>query len=90
MSRTVFCSKYQQELDGLVTPPFPGAEGEEIYNNVSQKAWQEWMGHQTRLINEKQLNMMDMTARTYLTDQRTKFLAGEDYDEAEGYVPPSD
>ncbi|RLA46203.1 MAG: oxidative damage protection protein [Gammaproteobacteria bacterium] len=90
MSRTVFCSKYQQELEGLVTPPFPGTEGEDIYNNVSQKAWQEWVSHQTRLINEKQLNMMDMTARTYLTDQRTKFLAGEDYDEAEGYVPPSD
>ena len=90
MSRTVFCSKYQQELDGLNAPPFPGPKGEEIFNNVSNKAWQAWMDHQTRLINEKQLNMMDMSARTYLTEQRTKFLAGEDYDEAEGYIPESD
>ena len=90
MSRTVFCSKYQQDLDGLDSPPFPGPQGEEIFNNVSKKAWQEWMDHQTRLINEKQLNMMDLTARTYLAEQRTKFFSGEDYDEAEGYVPESD
>ena len=89
MSRTVFCSKYQQELDGLDAPPFPGPQGEEIFANVSSKAWQAWMEHQTRLINEKQLNMMDMTARTYLNEQREKFLSGEDYDAAEGYVAPS-
>ena len=87
MGRKVFCSKYQQELDGLDAPPFPGPAGEEIFNNVSSKAWQEWMDHQTRLINEKQLNMMDMTARTYLAEQRSNFLAGKDFDEAEGYVP---
>lgn len=87
MSRTVFCSKYQEELEGLDAPPFPGSKGEEIFNNVSAKAWQAWMDHQTRLINEKMLNMMDMTARSYLAEQRSKFLAGEQYDEAEGYVP---
>ena len=90
MSRTVFCSKHQQDLDGLDAPPFPGPQGEAIFNNVSKKAWQEWMDHQTRLINEKQLIMMDLTARTYLAEQRTKFLSGEDFDEAEGYVPESE
>jgi len=34
--------------------------------------------------------MMDMTARTYLNEQRDKFLNGEKIDEAEGYVPPSE
>lgn len=87
MSRTVFCSKYQEDLEGLDAPPFPGPKGEEIFNNVSAKAWQAWMDHQTRLINEKMLNMMDMTARSYLAEQRSKFLAGEQYDEAEGYIP---
>jgi Fe-S cluster biosynthesis and repair protein YggX len=90
MSRTVFCSKYQEELDGLDAPPFPGPKGEEIFNNISAKAWQAWMEHQTRLINEKQLNMMDMTARTYLAEQRSKFLSGEEYDEAEGYIPEAE
>ncbi|MFC3680522.1 oxidative damage protection protein [Bacterioplanoides pacificum] len=87
MSRTVFCKKYQQQLEGLEQPPFPGPAGEEVYNNISKRAWQEWTEHQTRLINEKHLNMMDMQARKYLTEQRNKFLSGEEFDQAEGYVP---
>ncbi len=87
MSHTVFCQKYREQLEGLETPPFPGPKGEEIYHNVSRRAWEEWTRHQTRLINEKHLNMMDMQARRYLTSQRDKFLSGEEYDQAEGYVP---
>jgi len=87
MSRTVFCRKYQQELEGLNVAPFPGPAGEDILNNVSAKAWGEWTEHQTRLINEKHLNMMDKEARKYLTEQREKFLSGSDFDKAEGYVP---
>jgi len=89
MSRTVFCRKFQQSLDGLDKPPFPGPKGMDIFENISRQAWQEWMAHQTMLINEKKLNMMDLTARTYLTEQRDRFLSGDAYDQAEGYVPPS-
>jgi Fe-S cluster biosynthesis and repair protein YggX len=71
-------------------PPFPGPKGEEIFNNVSKQAWTEWMAHQTTLINEMRLNMMDLTARTYLAEQREKFFDGEQVDQAEGYVPPEE
>ncbi|HAN29071.1 MAG TPA: oxidative damage protection protein, partial [Haliea salexigens] len=27
MSRTVFCKRYQQELEGLDAPPYPGPKG---------------------------------------------------------------
>ena len=42
------------------------------------------------LINEMRLNMMDLTARTYLAEQREKFFDGEQVDQAEGYVPPEE
>lgn len=90
MSRTVFCRKYQQELEGLPNPPFPGPKGLDVFENVSAKAWQEWMTHQTMLINEKHLNMMEPSARAYLTEQMAKFFSGEDYDAADGYVPGTD
>jgi Fe-S cluster biosynthesis and repair protein YggX len=90
MRRTVFCRKYREELPGLEQPPFPGPKGQEIFEQVSRRAWEEWLAHQTMLINEKRLNMMDMTARTYLSEQRDRFLSGGDYDAAEGYVPPED
>ncbi len=88
MTRTVFCRKYQQELEGLERPPYPGPKGQEIFDSVSRQAWQEWLEHQTRLINEKHLNMMDASARSYLQEQMDKFFENESFDQVEGYVPP--
>ena len=90
MARMVHCRKLKQELPGLDMPPFPGPKGQEIFDNISKQAWAEWMTHQTTLINEMRLNMMDLTARTYLSEQREKFFAGEQVDQAEGYVPPAE
>ena len=87
MARTVFCKKYQQELPGLNAPPYPGPKGQEIFEQVSQQAWQEWQKHQTMLINERHLSMMDAKDRSFLQEQMDKFLSGEDYELAEGYVP---
>ena len=89
MPRTVFCKKYQQELEGLDLPPLPGAKGQDIFETISKKAWEEWLQLQTMLINEKQLNTMNMTDRTYLGEQMNKFFSNQDYDRAEGYVPIS-
>lgn len=88
MTRTVMCRKYKEELEGLDFPPMPGKKGQELYETVSKKAWQEWQKQQTMLINEKHLNMMDPFARKYLQAQMEHFLDNEPYDQAEGYVPP--
>jgi Fe-S cluster biosynthesis and repair protein YggX len=90
MARTVLCRRYGAELEGLDRAPLPGAKGQEIFDHVSKKAWLEWQGHQTMLINEKQLSLIDPQARQYLMGEMDKFLAGEDFDRAEGYVPPSE
>lgn len=89
MSRTVFCKKYKEELEGLERAPYPGPIGQDIFDNVSKKAWQEWTDHQTMLINEKHLSLMDPTSRKFLQEEMQKFLSGEDFAQAEGYVPPS-
>ena len=52
MARTVHCRRYGEDLEGLERPPLPGAKGQDIFDNVSKKAWLEWQGHQTMLINE--------------------------------------
>ena len=88
MSRTVCCRKFGEELPGLPVPPYPGEKGQEIYRTVSQRAWKEWLGHQTMLINEKQLSLASAADRKYLTEQMEKFLDNENYDRAAGYVPP--
>ena len=88
MTRTVFCKRHQQELPGLAAPPFPGTKGQEIFDTISQAAWDDWQAHQTMLINEKHLNMMDKAARKYLTEQRDRFFEGDQVDEADGYLAP--
>ena len=90
MARMVFCRKLKQELPGLDMPPFQGPKGQEIFEHISKQAWADWMTHQTTLINEMRLNMMDLTSRNYLSEQREKFFAGEEVDQAEGYVPPTE
>ena len=89
MARTIFCRKYQQELEAMDMPPMPGTKGKELMATVSKKAWQEWLQQQTMLINEKHLNLMDPDSRNYLAEQLEKFLNNESFDKAEGYVPPT-
>lgn len=88
MTRTVFCRKYQQDMEGLDAPPFPGAAGAAIFENVSKQAWADWLAHQTRLVNEKRLSLMAPETRTYLAEQRELFLSNQQADQAEGYTPP--
>lgn len=86
MSRTVYCIKLKKDAPGLLRTPYPGEKGLWIYNHISQEAWSMWQQHQTRLINEKHLSLLVPETRQYLTEQMEKFMGGEDYDKAEGYV----
>ena len=36
MARTVFCKKYQEELEGLDAAPYPGPKGQDIFDHVSK------------------------------------------------------
>ncbi len=87
MERSVFCRKYQRQLPGLDAPPLPGAAGQDLFENVSAKAWREWRHLQTMLINEHHLSMADRSAREYLSEQMRLFLANEEYEKPAGYVP---
>ena len=71
----------------MLMPPFPGPKGQEIMNTVSQQAWQEWQAHQVRLINEKQLSMINPEHRKFIQQEMEKFLSNQEFEQAEGYVP---
>ena len=90
MSNTVFCKKYQKDMEALDRAPLPGAKGQEILQTVSKQAWQEWQLLQTMMINEKQLNLMQPESRKYVMAQMDKFLNNEETDKLTGYVSPDD
>ena len=90
MANTVVCRKYKEELEALAVPPFPGPKGQKIQETISKKAWMEWLKHQTMMINEKHLNVLDPSTQEYLATEMDKFMDGDDYERPEGYVPPSE
>ena len=88
MSRTIRCAKLGIEAEGLDFAPWPGPLGQRIYAEISKPAWQEWLAHQTMLINEYRLNPLDPKARKFLAEEMEKFLFGGDVKQPEGYVAP--
>ena len=85
MTRTVYCQKLKQELEGLVSPPIPGDLGKKIYETISKEAWTNWQQHQTMLINEYRLSMIDPKSRQFLFAEMDKFLFGEGSEKPPGY-----
>lgn len=47
-----------------------------------------WLGHQTMLINENGLALMDPKARAFLAAEMEKYFFGEGSALPAGYVPP--
>ena len=87
MTRTVFCSKLQRDAEGLAFVPWPGALGKRVFENVSREAWQQWLAHQTMLINENRLSPMDPKHRAFLEGEMEKFLFGDGAQKPSGYTP---
>ncbi|MGY6215597.1 oxidative damage protection protein [Methylolobus aquaticus] len=90
MSRMVKCAKLGIETEGLEQPPFPGAAGQRIFENVSKQAWQDWLRLQTMLINEHRLTPFEAQAKSFLAQERDKYLFGSGAAMPEGYVPPKE
>ena len=87
MSKTIFCTKLKQELPALDNPPFPNELGNKIQNSISAKAWKMWLAHQTMLINEYRLSLIDPKARSFLMEEMEKFLFTENAEMPAGYTP---
>lgn len=86
MSRTVFCALLQENLPAMEQQPFPGALGEKVFNEVSQAAWLQWLNHQTMLINEYRLNLLDKKAKDFLKQEMEKFFFAGGSEKPEGFV----
>ena len=89
MARMVKCIKLGREAEGMARPPYPGALGQRIFENVSKEAWDQWVRLQTMIINENRLNLVDARHRKYLAEQLEKHFFGDGADQVQGYVPPS-
>lgn len=88
MTRIVHCVKLGEPAEGLDAPPFPGEKGRRIYENVSKKAWKQWVDLQTMLINEHHLTPYEPETKKFLEAEREKFFFGEGATAPEGFTEP--
>lgn len=87
MGRTVNCALLNKEADGLDFVPYPGELGKRVFDNVSKEAWQQWLAHQTILINEYRLTPIEPEARKFLEAEMEKFFFGGGSARPQEYVP---
>lgn len=78
MTRMIACQKLGKTAEGLSQPPFPGPKGQQIYDLISQAAWDSWLTQQTMLINEYRLDLLDAEAHAFLEKEMDKFLGFAD------------
>jgi Fe-S cluster biosynthesis and repair protein YggX len=86
-SRMVHCVKLQKDLPGLDAPPWPGALGQKIFENVSAQAWKMWEERQKMILNEYRLMPWQKEAQELIARQLEEFFFGENAALPPGYVP---
>jgi Fe-S cluster biosynthesis and repair protein YggX len=81
---TIHCRRCQKDAAPLARAPFKTELGERIAREICASCWQDWLKHQTLLINHYGLDARDKRARAFLYQQIEQVLfegeAGQDSD----------
>jgi Fe-S cluster biosynthesis and repair protein YggX len=85
--RTVFCVKFQKDLPGLDSPPWPGELGQRIFDGVSMEAWKMWEERMKMILNEYRLLPFQKEAQELVAKHMEDFFFGESAALPPGYVP---
>jgi Fe-S cluster biosynthesis and repair protein YggX len=85
--RTVFCVKFQRQMPGLETPPWPGELGQRIFDNVSAEAWRLWEERMKMILNEYRLMPFQKEAQDLIARHMEEFFFGESAALPPGYMP---
>jgi Fe-S cluster biosynthesis and repair protein YggX len=85
--RMVHCVKFGQELPGLAAPPWPGALGQRIYEQVSARAWTLWEERMRMILNEYRLMPWQKEAQDMVARAMEEFFFSEGAALPPGYKP---
>lgn len=76
-AETIHCRRCGKDAPRLERAPFRNELGERIIGEICRDCWQDWLQHQTLLINHYGLDPRDPKARAFLYDQIEKVLLGQ-------------
>jgi Fe-S cluster biosynthesis and repair protein YggX len=90
MSRMVQCAKLGEELEGLERPPMKGPVGQKVFEQISAKAWRQWLEHSKILINEYRLDLTSERGQKIWMDELDRYLFGDGSALPAEFVPPEE
>ena len=70
----VSCARCGSTAEGLETAPLPGEVGERVLASTCRACWDEWLGAQVILINERSLSPADPEHYATLVGEMTTYL----------------
>ncbi len=83
---TVMCNRFKEELPAVQGRlSFAGEFAERIRTGISQRAWDEWVEMQIKVINEYRLHMGEASHRKMLQEFAEKFFC---FDGGDGSLGP--
>jgi len=71
---TIHCRRCDTDAARMPKAPFRSELGERILREICASCWQEWLQHQTLLINHYGLDPRDAKAREFLYEQIERVL----------------
>ena len=71
---TIHCARCDQDAAPLPKAPFRTELGQRILSQICDGCWQEWLQHQTLLINHYGLDPREAKARAFLYEQIEQVL----------------
>lgn len=74
---TIRCRRCEKDAVPQSRAPFRSELGERLKASICQSCWQDWLDHQTLLINHYGLDPRDAKAREFLYAQVRAVLLGE-------------
>lgn len=76
-AETITCRRCGEGATPLEKPPFRTELGARISAEICTACWQEWLQHQTLLINHYGLDPREQKSRTFLYEQIEQVLLGD-------------
>ncbi len=76
-AETMTCRRCGEGATPLAKAPFRNELGTRILSEICSGCWQEWLQHQTLLINHYGLDPRDQKSRTFLYEQIEEVLLGD-------------
>jgi len=89
-ARIVHCRLLKKELPGLDRPPYRNELGQQLYNEVSKEAWQQWLKDSVKFINTYRVDLASTDGQKFMLKQCAIYFKYEEGELAGTAFVPKD